>query len=439
MSNIGTLAVSVVANTLGYSKGMKRARLENTLFGQSANRLKGIMAGLATTLSAGLVVRGLKGAADEMDKIGHAAKRLDMTSEALSGLGYAAEISESSIDGLVKGLTFLEKNLGSGKAADPLKILGLSVDELKRKGAGDALIDISRAMSKLPDAATKTSVAMKLFGKGGAELMPLLAEGPEKIRELEAEAAKLGLTFSDETAAGIDAVNDSLTTMLGSLKGFGRETLAELGPVLRMHADLAAEVLVANRRYLFGTELGPRQEAANKHIASMDDEQFLDFTRANPLGRMDRFLSHATRARVDKMVEQSKNFSGGGFGLMGLNMSMGMNSLMAMSQNFGSLLDARNADPAEMHRISNMVDALDIAGNAPEIAKRRKMDQVQGNSALEFGSAGAFSQAARSQQASQMNEVTKQMLKEDQQQTKALLRIDKNLANDIPDPIVNIA
>ena len=62
----------------------------------------------------------------------------------------------------------------------------------------------------MEDGAGKTALAIKLFGKSGADLIPLLNQGRAGIKELTDEAAKLGIVISTETAAKAEQFNDTL-------------------------------------------------------------------------------------------------------------------------------------------------------------------------------------------------------------------------------------
>jgi hypothetical protein len=270
-----------------------------------------------------------------------------------------------------------------------------------------------------------------------------LNEGPAKIAELTAEAAKLGLVFGNDAANGVDAMNDSLTRAMAAIKGAGRELVTTLGPGIEKVANGFTEmVVVADRRFLMGTEKGPRQEAANKHIANLSDQNFMDFTKANPLGELDEFLAKAVRDRVDKMVEQQNHFGGdAGFGgLLAPGMNLAMQQFQADAATFMATKGEGMTDPAEEARISAFVNELGIAGNAPNIKKLKRADNhVQTNGALEYGTAAAFSQSRKSDQAGKMLDVSQKQLKQNEMQTKALQNIDKNLKASQPIEVVNLA
>lgn len=87
-----------------------------------------------------------------------------------------------------------------------------------------------------------------------------------------------------------------------------------------------------------------------------------------------------------------------------------------------------SASLGELSRISAAIANVDIAGNAPTLTRRRSIDStIRGLSALEQGTAAAFSQEKRSQQQTQMLDLQRKMYQEDKEQTKALQNIDRNL------------
>lgn len=96
------------------------------------------------------------------------------------------------------------------------------------------------------------------------------------------------------------------------------------------------------------------------------------------------------------------------------------------------------ADPNYV-RLRNSIDEMGIAGNARSTPRHGAIGSAQGNAALEYGSASAFSQGVRSQQQSQLNENAKLQLKTQQSMDKSLQRIDANLKNNKPVQTVDLA
>ena len=61
----------------------------------------------------------------------------------------------------------------------------------------DVLIQVSDAFAKSRDGAAKTAIAMQLFGRAGADLIPFLDQGSQNIDALTKKAQELGLVLND--------------------------------------------------------------------------------------------------------------------------------------------------------------------------------------------------------------------------------------------------
>lgn len=70
----------------------------------------------------------------------------------------------------------------------------------------DLLPELADKFSKMPNGAEKSALALKLFGKGGLQLLPFLNRGKEGIAKLREESDKFGLTLSGKD---LDALKKS--------------------------------------------------------------------------------------------------------------------------------------------------------------------------------------------------------------------------------------
>ncbi|WP_447407521.1 hypothetical protein, partial [Clostridium perfringens] len=78
------------------------------------------------------------------------------------------------------------------------------------KSNSQLLNEVSERFAKLQDGPIKTAAAMALFGKAGADLIPLLNGGSASIKEMTDEAKALGLEISSTTGAAAEQFNDNL-------------------------------------------------------------------------------------------------------------------------------------------------------------------------------------------------------------------------------------
>lgn len=186
-------------------------------------------------ISVGGLVASLKSVTGEMDRVSKAAQKIGTTTESLSSLEYAAKLADVSVEQLQTSLARLARGLeeaktGSGEAAKAFA--RLKIDPRAFTDPADAMKAIADRFASMPDGVTKTAIAMQLFGKSGADLIPLLNSGASGIAELEAEARRLGVTFSTEAGRAAEEFNDNITRLQTRMRGFIVETLSPLIPML---------------------------------------------------------------------------------------------------------------------------------------------------------------------------------------------------------------
>ena len=183
------------------------------------------------------------------DQIAKFSKAIGISTNALSELQYAAEMSGSSVTGLQTGMKYLAKNMidaanGTGEAKDSFLALGLSVDKLKNMRPEQALLVIAEAMSGMTNETEAVNVAMKIFGRSGAELIPLLKEGAEGIEALREEAKRLGISLDADVAKKAEAADDAMTSLKSAVSGLGIELVDVLAPGLTTATDALTDFIV---------------------------------------------------------------------------------------------------------------------------------------------------------------------------------------------------
>lgn len=181
----------------------------------------------------------IKESIDLADNTGKAAQMAGVTTEALSGLQYAAGLADVSASELNNSLKFL--NLSISKAAAGGKDaqrafgdIGVSIRDAsgELRSADAVLLDVADRFSQYKDGAEKAALAQELFGRSGTLLIPLLNSGADGINELTAQAERFGLIISEDARKQSEQFNDSLTVMQGVTRGVGNQMARELLPTL---------------------------------------------------------------------------------------------------------------------------------------------------------------------------------------------------------------
>ncbi len=245
---IGALRVVLGADTAALEKGLKDAQGKITAFASGA--AKGA-AGLAVGFAAAAAALGvsIKHTLEEADKLGKLAQSIGVPVEQLSALKYAADLSGVSVESLGKALGKLSRNTldaaqGSQTSVAAFQALGVSFRDANGqiKQVGDLLPQIADKFAAMKDGTVKTALSIQIFGRAGAELIPLLNQGSKGIKEMTDEAAALGLVIDAKTAKSAEAFNDNLTRMGAVIHGIIVRVTAEAAPAFAQLSGALVEV-----------------------------------------------------------------------------------------------------------------------------------------------------------------------------------------------------
>ena len=210
------------------------------------------VAGLKTKLLAlaggAGIVAFTKSVLDSGDQIQKMSIRLGASTEALSELHHVAQLTGTSFTTAAKGWQQMMRQVsdasrGTGEAVDAIKMLGLSAKDLVRLRPETMFQNIADAIGNVNTEADRVSIAMRLFGEAGAELLQTMETGGEGIRLMREEARLLGLTLSRASADQMASVNDAMTRLKNSTKSLGYQLVTVLGPAIETIANWLAERL----------------------------------------------------------------------------------------------------------------------------------------------------------------------------------------------------
>ena len=249
-----SLGINIGANTSAFTGNLKSASAaaQRDLAGV-ASASSGVGASLTklgvVTATAGAVgVVALKGLAESYEAAGKETLKLQRltggTAEDMSRLRFVAQQSGIAFDTLSGSVVKLSRS-AAGEGARTLEQLGVSF----RDGAGnsrayiDVLGDLAAKFQALPNGVEKNALALKLFGRSGADLIPILNKGRDGIAELAAKSDEFGATLSGKDT---DAVKEAIKTQrdfqaaIDGLKvSLGREVFPALETVAKATTAVA--------------------------------------------------------------------------------------------------------------------------------------------------------------------------------------------------------
>jgi hypothetical protein len=279
---------------------------------------------------AGSFTSFVAGAASAVAAVDDLSKRTGVSTQTLQSYQFAAEQSGVSVEAFGKGIQKLGINLGEAQTGNRSAIksfadLGLSIRDLAQLSPEQAFEKVAAAISQLPNPAQQAAAAVSLFGKSGAELAPLFAEGAGFLAEMRTQAEGLGLVLGDTQVQNLAQLDDSFGVLSATVQAFKQRVTADLAPALTEASRSAAEFIAA-------IDVQAVAKAAEGAIASLADagrvlgESFLIiYKAAAPLA------SAVLPIVADTLSVIGKNIQGAAVGAIAAATAFGAYSLSCVS------------------------------------------------------------------------------------------------------------
>ena len=190
-----------------------------------------------------LLVRQSLNATDALAKT---AGRIGTTTEALSALQYAGDLTGVSVNTMNMALQRFtrrtaEAAVGTGEAKGAIRELGIDARELVRLPLDQRMLVLADAFEGVQNESDRLRLAFKLFDSEGAALVNTLSQGRDGLAEMLGEAETLGLVMTSDAAKGVEDANDAMTRMFGVSRGLVNQFVAALAPAIEIAANSLTE------------------------------------------------------------------------------------------------------------------------------------------------------------------------------------------------------
>lgn len=182
------------------------------------------------------------------------AQAAGVTTEALSGLSFVARQAGVDQQTLTSGLEKMAKAASAAASApegarNAFSRLGV---ELKNtdgslRDSEAVFTDLAERFSQLPNGIQKTALAIEIFGKAGAGMIPVLNEGREGVQKWLETAQKWGAVVSGDVARGAKQFEDNIERIKIAAEGMAQQLTTRLLPAFSAVADALVNSLNTNR------------------------------------------------------------------------------------------------------------------------------------------------------------------------------------------------
>jgi len=291
-------------------------------------------ASVGATLGGSLAVGGLtllvKNAIDAADNLRDLSQQTGIAADTLGGLGFAATQNGGTLEGVASAAGKLNKSLaeaaaGSKEALAPFRALGISVKDAAgaTKNADVVFAEVADKFKTYADGPEKSALALRIFGKAGAEQIALLNEGGaalqsnidyyKRFSSVTSEVAdqadrfndtlgkigligsSLGTTIAASLLPGLQAVADELLAMKENGSGF-----AIVGDVLKTAFEAIA-ISAANVKFVLGG-VGREVGAIAAQLAALGRGDFAGFRAISDAVKADGVRARAELDALEKRI-----------------------------------------------------------------------------------------------------------------------------------------
>lgn len=228
MANLGSLVVSLEANIARFETDLNRA--EAVAKGAFDRIAKAGEVATAATKALGLAIVGLSAGVgistlvgkfeqvtESLSRLKDMSEKTGASVENLSALAGVAKITGQSIDLVEAGMTRLAKSLSGADdeakgAGHALAELGLSAAKLRTMDTASSYKEIADKLAEYRDGMGKTALVQDIFGKSGAQQIPILkalAENGDLVAKSTTEQADQAREYI-QTLNRLTAAKDAL-------------------------------------------------------------------------------------------------------------------------------------------------------------------------------------------------------------------------------------
>jgi len=266
---IGTLRIDLEAGTASFSEAMDKMQ---NLSAKTANDVKRSLEKIA---AAGVLVgSAIVGGTEEMVRrsmeaivgLEHMSQAAGTTIDQLSALNFAAQRVGVPTELLVKGMEKLANSAfkaqnGNAALANIFARLGIHTTDSQGhlQDTGLMIDQVALKFAGMADGAGKTALAIQLFGRGGAFMIPFLNEWGTHMDELREKAKQFGMVIGPEVAERTIKFHEVLNELKMAWTGFGMQLTAAALPALTAFAtkleQIAVKANIPKLAETFGTKL----------------------------------------------------------------------------------------------------------------------------------------------------------------------------------------
>ncbi len=204
----------------GLKGGLQGTTQEGASFTEWLGKGNNLLATFGAGLGIASVVAFGKSLITDADALVKLSDKTGVSLQGLQKFQIAGDEAGNTVDQLTNAIAKMEDKLVSGdkSALAALTKLQIPFEDIKNLNPENQFIAISDAIRKIQDPAEQVKLAVDLFGKSGAEVLPTLKRGFDDVKN-----SVVGM--SDETIKAFDKAGDEFSKYVRLAKGYSAELI----------------------------------------------------------------------------------------------------------------------------------------------------------------------------------------------------------------------
>lgn len=226
-------------------KGQGVAKTLGSMVGTAVKVGSGIAAGVA--VAGGALFALATKTSEAASKINDLSVKTGIGTTALQELKYISGQTGVNFDVVTGAVGKLTKQMdaaaqGNEKAIETFGRLGLKMSDITNEDGSLKKMDdmfpiVIKKLADMTNESERNALAMQIFGKGGMELVPILASGSMGIDEMTKKAHDLGLVMSEEAVSANDKFGDTLDDVKASFEAITAQVGTAVLPIFQELLD----------------------------------------------------------------------------------------------------------------------------------------------------------------------------------------------------------
>jgi hypothetical protein len=202
--------------------------------------VKGVFALVSKTVDQFGAALDLGGTLSDLSaRTGETSGNLLLLQRAFENSGAGADAVGPTINRLQKFM--VDAATGTQKNIEVLDYLGYTYDQLKGKTPTEQMEMFAKRINAIEDPAVKSAVAIRIFGKSGGEMLPLLSSFGQELKNAKEELGSMPKIFNENSSA-FDTISDKIKNIKGKFMEFAAGILDKINPALELLVSALARI-----------------------------------------------------------------------------------------------------------------------------------------------------------------------------------------------------